>query len=85
MLELIRLIPLVWRLAAIAAGVVALGGTYAVWRHGLIAEGEGRERTRTETQNQGAKNAADAADLGVDACYAAGRVWDAKAGKCRGP
>jgi hypothetical protein len=82
---LFRALPILVQLGALAAGLAAIGGTYAVWRHSLIVEGEAKNQSRIDQQNQGAKDAADKAAVGPDECDAAGRVWDVAAGECSGP
>lgn len=77
-----RLLPLLWQLGALAAGVVAIGGAYGLWHHNIYAAGENAERGKIERQNQGAKDDADRAGARVDECFNAGGVWNDGTGKC---
>ena len=82
MLGILQLVPLVWRLAAIGAVLVSIAGFAAYEHHKLVVEGEQVELKRIEDANAAERAKAQAGSQDVDACFAAGRVWDRASGVC---
>jgi cytochrome c-type biogenesis protein CcmH/NrfG len=79
-----RLLPLLVQLGAIAAGLVAIGGSYALWKHSIDRAGYDRAQAETEKADKEKTNAALQARARRHACVAAGGLWDITEGQCRG-
>jgi len=82
MLAIINLVPMVWRLVAVAALLASLGGFLAYEHHKLVVEGENAELQKIENDNAAERKKAQEGSNDVDRCFASGRFWDRDNGVC---
>lgn len=77
-----RLLPLLWQLGLVAAGIASIAGGYALWRHSIDQGGYDRAKQETEHDDSLRSNAALQSRARRHACVAAGGVWDITKGQC---
>lgn len=81
---MLGLIPMPYKLAAVALVVISLLGSFAVYRHSLIALGETTAITHIEDANRASEKKADDHQKTVDECYTLDGEWDRSRGVCVG-
>jgi hypothetical protein len=79
-----RTLSLLAQLGIVVAGIAAIGGSYALWKHSIDQAGYQRHKAETDQADRERTNAALQARARRHSCVAAGGVWDITEGKCDG-
>ncbi len=82
MLAMLRLLPIGVQAGLALLAILAAGGGYLAWRHGIFSAGVEYERTQQKERDDEARAHGRAGRNAVDTCYDLGGVWDVTRGQC---
>lgn len=82
MFALFNLLPLVWRLVAIAGVIASLVGAYAYWHHRVYEQGYDAAIADVQKADNAAVDRAKTGATDIANCRSNNGAWDVTTGRC---